>query len=78
MLQSTMFVAARHTVMAGTPQRAHGPGELVTLDAAEAEHLAAAGFLQSDPPVLPASDAASNPANIGVQGGNDVQGPLYR
>ena len=73
---ATMFVTARHTVMAGDPQRRHLPGELVTLDAAEARALTAAGFLQSTPPLLPDVGTIQNPAQIGRQGG-DIQGPRY-
>ena len=74
-----MYVSARHTVMAGTPQRQHGPGEMVTLAADEDARLAALGFLPDAPPVLPAANAVPglNPAGIGPHGGEAAQGPRY-
>jgi len=73
---ATMFVAARRTVMAGTPPCAHGPGEIVTLPAREAKRLAAAGFLQTTPPAIPPT-VGNNPASIGLQDAGHVQGPRF-
>jgi len=72
-------MSVRHTVMAGTPERQHGPDEMVTLAADEAVRLAAFGFLQDTPPVFPAANAApgSNPAGIGPHDSEAAQGPRY-
>jgi hypothetical protein len=75
----TMYVARGRTVQVGTWDKpeGRGPGELVTLDAAEAERLEQLGFLQSTPPVNLPLPTGNNPANIGLQGGQRVQGPNY-
>jgi hypothetical protein len=74
----TLFVSRGHSVVTpdgvGLIGTSHGPGELVTLPADEADRLAVLGFLQDVPPILPVT--VPNPAAIGPQGG-DVQGPDY-
>jgi hypothetical protein len=76
-----MYVARGRTVQVGPwdkPEK-RGPGELVTLDADEAdeaERFEQLGFVQDTPPNLP-TPTGSNPAGIGLQGGERVQGPNY-
>jgi hypothetical protein len=61
-MQKKVFVARGRTVCIGDAK--HGPGELISLDAVEAEHLKERGFVQDAPPIL-TPPQVENPAGIG-------------
>jgi hypothetical protein len=76
MSHSTLYVARGRTVQLGAAS--YSPGATLSLPPDEAARLVKLGFLQEDPPVLPVPETVPNPAAIGLQNPNIVQGPAYR